>query len=124
MRRKVIKALKPLDAVAVENPANPGTPDVNYVEGWLELKWKERWPPMGGVLRIPHFTPQQKIWLRRRSRKGGCAYLLLNVAKDWLLFDGEDASIAIGEGTKDELFSIAIRTWFKFPGDELCEFLS
>lgn len=109
MRQKVVKALKTLDAVSIENPVHPGTPDVNYTEGWLELKWARRWPKNASTpLRMDHFTPQQKIWLQRRARKGGTAFLLLNVEQDWLLLTPNDASELLGSATRRELYEVAV----------------
>ena len=38
------KPLRPLDPQRVENSCGKGTPDVNYVGGWLELKQQDNWP--------------------------------------------------------------------------------
>lgn len=112
MRRRVVKALKPLDAVSVENSVYAGTPDVNYAEGWLELKWVRSWPKNRDTpLRVPHFTQQQKLWLTRRWRSGGAAYLLLKVSRDWLLFDGPTAAKVLGTSTRQELRENALRVW-------------
>jgi hypothetical protein len=111
MRKTVIKALRPLNAVSIENGCGTGTPDVNFVEGWVELKSVDRWPPRGGPLRVEHFTEYQKVWLLRRRRAGGQAFLLLKVGKDWLLFDGWVAAQELGHRTREELFLLTIRTW-------------
>ena len=112
MRRKVVRALRDanLDAVAVENPAHPGTPDVNYVGGWIELKYLPAWPVKGGVLRIRHFTKQQRIWLERRWGAGGNAYLLLQVGTDWMLFNGGDAARYLGKVGRKFLLKIALHS--------------
>lgn len=102
-RRRVVETLRPYDAVAVENPVHPGTPDINYAEGWIELK----------VVRdpaapIPHFTPQQRVFLYRRSRAGGRAHLLVayersvNVAS---LFSAEDARTIVRPHDRSPLTS-------------------
>ena len=86
------KALKPLfeskgfDAHRIENKIELGTPDVNYLHGWIELKYKSKWPVRGGILTVPHFTELQRRWLDRRQKCGGRAFVLLKVNKEWILF--------------------------------------
>lgn len=89
MRSTVVKVLKPFDAISVENPAYPGTPDVNSTLGWIELKEAKRWPRGAHTpLRLPHFTQQQRVWLTRRARVDrGRVWLLLKVGEEWLLYD-------------------------------------
>jgi hypothetical protein len=118
----VIKALNKagLDACSVENPACPGTPDVQHMFGWLELKWKEKWPAKEDTaLRLPHFTPQQRCWLMRRyvaQQKLGChtghAFLLLYVeeTREHLLFNGRRAAKDVGKdgATREKLYEWAL----------------
>lgn len=114
MRKRVVKALKRLHAISVENPCLPGTPDVNYVEGWVELKCVEKWPKREDtILRLDHFTPQQKLFLRKRWAKGGNAFLLLQVEQDWLLFDGPTAAEVVGCSTKATLLEEARFSWHR-----------
>lgn len=115
LRRKVVSMLEPLDGFAVENPAHPGTPDVNFIGGWIELKIAEAWPPQGGPLRIPHFTQQQRVCLRKRWLKGGRAVVLLRVKREWLLFDGETAAKHLGLVGRDDLLSLAKKHWLQKP---------
>lgn len=98
--RPIFVAAK-LDPVRVENPIYPGTPDVNLADGrWIELKYLAGWPAREtSVLRIPHFTEQQRVWLYRRWHYApGTTHLLLEVraAKQWLLFDGDVAAKIVG----------------------------
>lgn len=109
MRQRVVRALKSLDAISVENPAYPGTPDVNYIGGWLELKWKRHWPKGADTpLRMPHFTPQQRVWLTRRARKGGTALVLLQVGQEYLLLLPDDAADFLGNSPRWRLRKLAI----------------
>lgn len=123
-------ALRPLlrgfDPVRVENGAvGAGTPDVNYTEGWIELKYAERWPPLGGPLRVDHFTKQQRVWLTRRRRAGGLAFLLLKVGEgEWLLFDGAVAAAFLGKVPQNELYRLATVRWTRKPkAEEICSWL-
>jgi hypothetical protein len=125
MRKRVVAALRELDAVSVENGCGVGTPDINFVGGWIETKSMAEWPARSETpLRIEHFTPQQRVWLARRSRAGGIALLLLKVGDDWLLFNGMVAAQLVGFAPKAELFKVALRSW---PGgideDDLRSFL-
>lgn len=112
MRTRVVKALRPLHAVAVENPVCPGTPDVNYADGMLELKSLPEWPtdPRSTLL-VPHFTPQQRLWLRKRHLAGGRVHLLLKVEDDWLLIPGYEAAVHVGRARREVLLSISERRW-------------
>lgn len=109
MRQIVVKALQGLDAISVENPARPGTPDVNYAEGWIELKILPAWPARKATtVKVRCFTPQQRVWLNRRCRRGGNAFFLIRVDCDWLLFEGLTAAQSIGQMNKEEMFEAAI----------------
>lgn len=114
MRQRVVRALRVLDAVSVENSAHAGTPDINFTEGWIELKDIDKWPKYPDTpLRVHHFTPQQRVWIRRRAKRGGNVWVLLRVAHDWLLFDGVVAAIHLGHRTRAELTALATRIWHK-----------
>jgi hypothetical protein len=101
-----------LDPIRVENPIHPGTPDVNLCNGfWFEMKCVYRWPARESTpLRIPIFTPQQRVFLYRRWKYApGTTYLLLEVrsVKQWLLFDGDVAAKIVGRTTKSVLHANA-----------------
>lgn len=126
MWRTVRTALAGLDPVRVENPAFPGTPDVNYIEGWVELKQEDEWPKRERTpLRVDHFTPQQRVWLTRRCRAGGRAFMLIKVDRDWLLFRGDVAAKIVGHVPRQELIQHALRHWpGKLIHEELRECLT
>jgi len=114
MRRRVNDILRRanLDPVSVENPAHPGTPDINFVEGWIELKQLERWPLKAEALvAVRHFTPQQRVWLKRRYQANGNVWLLLQVGDEWLIFNGAVAAECMGRVTRDELYRVASNFW-------------
>lgn len=103
MWRKVRPHLRAarLDPVRVENPIHPGTPDVNLADGrWIELKCIPAWPVrVDSIVRIAHFTPQQRVWLYQRwTYAPGSTLLLLEVraVDQWLLFDGDVAAKVVG----------------------------
>lgn len=96
LRQRVIQVLRPFDACSVENSARRGTPDVNCVLGWLELKWLRRWPKdtQSRLMRLEHrLSRQQAVWLRRRWKAGGGAWALLQVRSEYFLFDGVRAEL-------------------------------
>lgn len=113
MRAFVISKLKTIDARAVENKCGIGTPDVNYADGWIELKWMKRWPKIrdSEPVLFPHFTAQQRLWARRRSERNGRVFLLAKIGQDWLLFTGAWAAEHFGKVGRDRLIADAIGHW-------------
>lgn len=114
------EALRPLmrglDPIRVENAVLAGTPDVNYADGWIELKYAERWPPRGGPLRVDHFTKQQRIFHLRRTKAGGKTFVLLKVGEtEWLLFQGARAALVLGNSTQEELYKNVAARWTRRP---------
>lgn len=108
MRGRVVRALRPLHGIAVENPALPGTPDVNYVEGWIELKWLREWPiNEETIVRFEHFTPQQRVWHIKRRMAGGVSWVLVQCKKEWLLFDGAVAAMHLNQCPRASLYEVA-----------------
>jgi hypothetical protein len=119
MRQRVVRALKSLDAMSVENSVRPGTPDVEYIGGWIELKSAEGWPKNEKTpLRVPHFSPLQRIWLSRRCNAGGLAWLLIRVGREWLLLRGDVAAKILGSATREQLLEACSFYWETAPSDE------
>jgi len=110
-RQSVVKGLRKLrmDPVSVENGlTHPGTPDINWLHGWIELKVIPKWPVRPEtVVRCSTFTPQQRIWLRRRWNANGSAYLLARIGRNHLLFNGADAADYFGEVRREILEDVA-----------------
>lgn len=109
----------------MENPARPGTPDVNYVYGWIELKWARAWPKKSDTsFLIPHYTNQQRNFIRQRSFLGGDVWVLLKVSDEWLLFDWFAATEYLGQVSEQDLKHQAAKYWKKRLDDkELQSFL-
>lgn len=118
LRRNVMKWIAPLDPHPCENrAAGPGTPDLNYADGWLELKQLPEWPKREStVARVDHFTKQQRDFLGGRWAVGGEAYLLLRVGREHLIFDGQVAHDSVGLVTRESLYNRA--RWVKRPHDD------
>lgn len=111
MRERVVRMLSPVGGIAVENPALPGTPDVNYTLGWVELKWLRSWPVGEATpVVIDHFTPQQRIWHINRRRCGGRSHVLIQCRREWVLLDGIDAALHLNQVDRSALIKLA--TWY------------
>ncbi len=92
--------------VRIENAIYSGTPDVSYcisapfgsTEGFIELKYLKEWPKRAAtIVRLPHFTRQQRTWLHDRHMAGGKCYLCLGVKKSLFLIDGLQAAMYLGK---------------------------
>jgi hypothetical protein len=118
--------LKQLDPERIESHMTSGIPDVNYTQGWIELKFAPRWPPRGGPLRVDHFTTAQRAWLKKRRAAGGLAFLLLKVGRnEWLLFEGLAAATHLGYATQHELYNVVQARWTRLPQTrEICRWLT
>lgn len=112
MRSRVVRVLHSLDAHPVENPACPGTPDVECVAGHIECKWCRSWPTRSEtIVEVRHYTPQQRNWAIARRKVHGNVWLLLQVRREWLLFEGIMATLLIDKGTRAQLYHGAYKIW-------------
>ncbi len=105
-----------------EDALQAGIPDLSYSggghHGWIELKWLEAWPKREGtIVRIPHYTKEQKHFLLTRGRAGGRCWLLLRVggASAWhltehILLDHERAQ-DLGALSRREILVRCKESW-------------
>lgn len=114
-RGLVVEALNRahLHGVAVENPCWPGTPDVNFAGGWIELKQQDRWPKRASTpLRLDHeLSKEQAIWHAKREAAGERVWVIVHVERDWMLFRSADAAAILGSAPREALLASATRRW-------------
>lgn len=80
LNKRLREALKGFDPVRVENAVGPGTPDINYLQGWIESKFLHEWPKRAdSIVRIPHYVKEQRGWHVRRCAAGGRVWVALEV---------------------------------------------
>jgi hypothetical protein len=113
----------------IENMVGVGMPDVTYcvrgVEGFIELKQIKEFPARAGtVVSVDHYTPQQRIWARRRISAGGRVYLLLEVVRPtptYFLYWSEWSRVHLGvTATESDCRRSALVTGVgKFPTPDL-----
>jgi hypothetical protein len=116
LRHWIVSALSPLDAMPVENPAKPGTPDVEHILGWIEVKQAACAPTRPDTpLVIDHYTTQQRLWARERHKKGGSVFMVLQVGRELLILPGPTAAALLNFATMDTLRNLAVEKWLKRP---------
>lgn len=114
MRGNVVKLLRKagLDARPVENPVDPGFPDVEYIGGVIELKAVDDWPKRDETeLKLEHYTQEQRIWHERRAHFGGRIHVLLQVDREYLLFTGATAAAHLGRAPRATLYDLCCARW-------------
>lgn len=106
MRQNLVKVLSSLDAVPIENKMRAGTPDVNFIGGWIECKWLKFWPVGAdkNPVRFPHpLTIEQGLWLARRWMRGGTTLVCAQVSREWFFFSGQTAKDRFGHMNRLEM---------------------
>ncbi len=81
-----------------EDSIGVGIPDVSYglrnVNGWIELKQLPAWQKRRTtIVKIRHFTPQQRAWSMNRGRTGGRCFLFLKVQQEYVLLPWTEVKI-------------------------------
>lgn len=127
MRSRVMKALNvpEIHPIAIEtNGMAPGTPDINHVYGWLELKQLPEWPVREDtVVRVPTYTPYQRLWQKARIRAGGLVQILLRVGSGhnatWILMSAAWAIAHLSvDATKSDVVEQALQVWYGILNEE------
>ncbi len=90
-RSTLVKKLRPLDAMPVEVKGRKGVPDINHRYGWIEVKFKPKWPgkqKADHIIKWPHkLLSEQEVWLNRRVRRGGQAVVCGVVQQTWFFWN-------------------------------------
>lgn len=130
-RAYMAKGLKPYGhIVQIENEILVGQPDTNYCvegsEGNIELKYISEWPKRrGNIVRIHHYTKEQRMWIFKRAMALGSVFLFVKVVNEYFLFTAFPAIEKVGINlTMHGFYGQAYHTWAdKINFEELKEVL-
>lgn len=111
-----------------EDSLTSGIPDLSYsmnVNGWIELKYLRSKPAKDDtILKIEHYTPEQRNWLIRHGSKSGLCWLLLQVESVYMIFDWTKAN-KVGKLNYEQHIRLSNKTWIgRIAWSELREVLS
>jgi hypothetical protein len=124
LNKRVMAALTGFDPQRVENAVGPGTPDIEYIGGWIEDKKLEAWPKRANTpVRVPHYTTQQRAWHSCRRRAGGRVFVVIEVARDAFVFDAAHAAGGLGYWTREEMHQHALLHMRPWDGKRFREFV-
>lgn len=102
----------------VENLLGSGMADVNYCiegsEGWIENKFLKKYPARPGTPVKIKWQPEQRPWLISQTRAGGRAFVLIQVDKDYFLYNADSRINLIGTMNKAQLWANATCVWERF----------
>lgn len=99
LNKRICAALRGLDPIRVENPVFPGTPDINYRDGWIESKQLDALPKRAGtIVKVEHYVPEQRSWHIRRQAAGGTVWVALDVRAtgETFVWHGREAAQFLG----------------------------
>ena len=112
-----------------EDKHTKGIPDVSYsmngVNGWIELKTVE--VGKAGKVSIPHFTTEQRQWLKRHGRRGGHCFLFVEITNSKQLWSSlyvlvpYDKIDTVGDLALEEM--IQLSSYHSFDGMDLARFM-
>lgn len=109
LNKRLQSALSHRDPVRVENAVGPGTPDIEYVGGWIESKLLKQWPKrLDTIVQVRHYVPEQRAWHVKRRKAGGRVHVVIQIGDDVLVFDAMDAAQGLGFWTRAEMNRIAV----------------
>lgn len=120
-RREFVPMCRALHAQPIENMLAAGTPDVSLATGWVELKWLREWPARAStIVRLDHYTEEQRQWLLDHWQAGGGAWLVLKCRQEWFCWDAQAAQM-VGFLTYGKLIETATKYVDKKPtAEQLC----
>ena len=116
LRGWATSSMRPLHAVAVENPVYPGFPDIAYSLGLIEAKWVRKAPARPGTaVAVEHYTKEQRDFARAHAQAGGTVLMLLQVGREVFLISGRTAADRVGTATLEQIREMAVEKWGKRP---------
>lgn len=97
LNKRICAALRDRDPRRCENTVDPGTPDIHYVDGWIEDK-QVRFPISDRVVKVDHYHAGQRGWQVRRRRAGGLCHVAIEDSRTgWFYcFDALHAAVHLG----------------------------
>lgn len=104
--------------VRIESPlTGSGIPDTIWLLKdtgrvvWVELKYLDSWPVRDKTRINFGLKTEQALFLYNWCRAGGCSYILVQIGKDYLLFNGRDALDIVKKVTRKGAFSVCLCCW-------------
>lgn len=99
------------EATRHEDKFQKGIADVSFCQagqaGWMELKHVSQWPAREKTLvRIPHYSDEQKEFLEKKGRCMGNTWLFIQVESDFLLYSHLPAQF-LPDKTKTEMVELS-----------------